>query len=113
MASGGTIGAHIVDKPSVLYGERPTGEEAFIPKYGDRSRSLGVLQQAAGWLGAQVTAGGQQQAYRGPAVSSSGGGERVIRVIVQDTNGRVLRQELIRDAVGRGVPQTTIRTAFP
>jgi TP901 family phage tail tape measure protein len=36
------------------YAEPQTGGEAFIPKYGDRDRSLGILDKAASWYGMQV-----------------------------------------------------------
>lgn len=50
-----------------------------------------------------------------PATRSGGGdgGERLIRVIVQDTSGRVLRNELIRDGMDRGLPPDTVRAAYP
>lgn len=53
------------------YAEPATGGEAFIPKYGDRSRSLGILDKAASWYGMQV---GQREEWRGmqPAVMPAG-----------------------------------------
>lgn len=36
------------------FAEPQTGGEAFIPKHGDRRRSLGILDTAAGWLGVTV-----------------------------------------------------------
>jgi hypothetical protein len=42
-----------------------------------------------------------------------GGGNSTITVIVKDTSGRTLRTEMIDDALGRGVPQATIRAAYP
>lgn len=36
------------------FAEPATGGEAFIPKYGDRDRSLGILDKAASWYGMQV-----------------------------------------------------------
>jgi TP901 family phage tail tape measure protein len=37
------------------FAEPATGGEAFIPKYGDRDRSLGILDKAASWYGMQVS----------------------------------------------------------
>lgn len=42
-----------------------------------------------------------------------GGGDRTITVIVKDTSGRTLKQELITDALGRGIPQSVVRAAYP
>ncbi|MBQ1060059.1 phage tail tape measure protein [Micromonospora sp. C41] len=36
------------------FAEPATGGEAFVPKYGDPARSLGILDQAASWYGATV-----------------------------------------------------------
>lgn len=51
MASGGAIEAHYTKSPTVLYGERETGGEAFVPRFGDARRSLGILDKAASWYG--------------------------------------------------------------
>lgn len=37
------------------FAEPGTGGEAFVPKRGDYSRSMAILNHAAGWYGAQVT----------------------------------------------------------
>lgn len=55
--SGRLIPAHITSSPTVLYGERSTGLEAFVPMRGDRDRSLDILRTAAGWYGARLTDG--------------------------------------------------------
>src|SRR5690606_15773016 len=47
MARGGAIEAHFATAPTILYGERETGGEAFIPRLGDRERSLSILGVAA------------------------------------------------------------------
>lgn len=53
----GGVDAHVVTSPTVLYGERETGGEAFIPRRGiDRGRALGILRVAADWYGAKVLA---------------------------------------------------------
>jgi TP901 family phage tail tape measure protein len=36
------------------FAEPGTGGEAFVPRFGDRGRSLGILSQAASWHGADV-----------------------------------------------------------
>lgn len=36
------------------FAEPATGGEAFIPRFGDRDRSLGILDKAASWYGMQV-----------------------------------------------------------
>jgi TP901 family phage tail tape measure protein len=46
--------ASIVDRPTMLFGERETGGEAYVPRHGNRARSLGILEQAAQWHGADV-----------------------------------------------------------
>ncbi|WBC13441.1 hypothetical protein O7600_20135 [Micromonospora sp. WMMA1998] len=46
------------------YAEPATGGEAFIPRYGNRERSLGILEHAARWYGQQVV----------PAGGGAGGG---------------------------------------
>lgn len=51
MAKGG-VDAHVVARPTVLYGERQTGGEAFIPRKGiSRKRAASILSVAAGWHG--------------------------------------------------------------
>lgn len=51
MASGG-IAAHITRSPTVLYGERATGAEAFIPMNGDADRSRAIWEHVGeNWLG--------------------------------------------------------------
>ena len=53
-ARGGMTPAHVATNQLIKYAEPQTGGEAYIPRYGDPSRALGVLQTAAGWFGAQV-----------------------------------------------------------
>jgi len=54
-AAAGRLDAGIVNQPTVLFGERQTGEEAFIPKQGiSQSRAMSILGEAASWHGAQV-----------------------------------------------------------
>src|SRR5690606_35969341 len=47
MARGGAIESHFATAPAILYCERETGGEAFIPRRGDRERSLSILGVAA------------------------------------------------------------------
>jgi hypothetical protein len=42
-----------------------------------------------------------------------GGGVAIIRLIVETPNGKVLRDEMISNAVSRNVPAATIRVAYP
>src|SRR5690554_1818788 len=59
----GGIEAHIAKDETILYGERATGGEAFIPRLGQRSRSIAVLREAASWYGLALRpAGGIQPA---------------------------------------------------
>lgn len=52
----GAIEPHIANQPTILYGERSTGGEAFIPRQGiSEHRAMGILGTAASWYGAQVT----------------------------------------------------------
>jgi TP901 family phage tail tape measure protein len=46
--------AGVVNQPSVLFGERATGGEAFIPRYGNPNRSKSILAQAADWYGMEL-----------------------------------------------------------
>lgn len=54
-----------------MIAEPGTGGEAFIPRFGDFNRSMGILNQAAGWYGAQL-------APRG--AGSTGGGVMELRI---------------------------------
>lgn len=44
---------------------------------------------------------------------SGGGGDRTIRIIVQDTSGRTLRDQLIKDAKNRGKGDDLVSAAYP
>jgi hypothetical protein len=65
-ATGRVMQAGVVSSPTVLFGERATEKEAFVPKRGSYGRSMGILQEAAGWYGADVVP-------RGGWASSGGG----------------------------------------
>lgn len=43
------------------FAEPATGGEAFVPRFGDTARSMGILSQAASWYGASVVRGGGTQ----------------------------------------------------
>lgn len=78
MAAGGMLGAHFATSPTVLYGERPTGGEAFIPKRGDLGRSRSIAETVVrDWLGGDVA-----WRDRGGRGAAAGG------VVVQNLNVR-------------------------
>jgi hypothetical protein len=58
----GGVDANIVTRPTVLYGERQTGAEAFIPQKGiSKQRAVDILGEAAHWYGyglAEMAQGG-------------------------------------------------------
>ncbi|MEU5939409.1 hypothetical protein ABZ807_09480 [Micromonospora sp. NPDC047548] len=70
MARGGMLAAHFTSSPTVLYGERETGGEAFIPRRGDLGRSRSIAETVVrDWLGGEVAWGGRGQAVAaGPEV---------------------------------------------
>jgi TP901 family phage tail tape measure protein len=89
------------DRTLYAFAEPETGGEAFVPKRGDRSRSLGILQQAAGWYGAQVVPQGG---------GWYGGGETSVKVYIGDQELRgMVRTEVsesnraVRRRVGSGM----------
>lgn len=72
------------------FAEPATGGEAFIPRRGNRARSLAILDQAAGWYGADVVTGKQWRGQRPLALAagdsettSSGMGRRFGSTIVE------------------------------
>ncbi|HJX87502.1 MAG TPA: hypothetical protein VJ277_08105, partial [Gemmatimonadales bacterium] len=64
-ATGRVMQAGIATSPTVLFGERETEQEAYIPKRGNYARSMGILQTAAGWMGADVVPRGGYMAGGG------------------------------------------------
>lgn len=79
MARGGTLNAHFVKKPTVLYGERQTGGEAYIPRKGSLRRSRVIAERVVrDWLGGDVSWGTKGPGPRRPA--PSGGGEVSVSV---------------------------------
>lgn len=92
-----------------MIAEPETGGEAFVPKRGNYKRSLGILQQAAGWYGASVQPGG-----------GAGGGwgamQQTINLdvrLVDPITGATTRRQLITDATNRNVPSGDIKAAYP
>lgn len=84
-----------------VWGEPETGGEAYIPLANDRrARSMSVLADVA-------------RRFNVPLGGGGGGGNRTITVVVKDTSGRVLRREMINDALDRGIHQTTVSAAYP
>jgi hypothetical protein len=75
---GRLVPAHVASSPTVLYGERGTGVEAFIPRDGiSAERGLAIADVAAGWHGGRVVAPWQWHGQRTPggdgATGMSGG----------------------------------------
>jgi hypothetical protein len=50
----GGVQANIATTPTILYGERETGGEAFVPRIGNKHRAVATLGQAASWYGHRV-----------------------------------------------------------
>jgi len=63
-----------------MIAEPQTGGEAFIPKYGNPTRSLGILAAAAGWYGAHVVPG-----Y---ATSNNSGGGIIVNIWASDPQAK-------------------------
>ena len=64
-ARAGVTPAHIQVGQRIKYAEPETGGEAFIPRLGDRRRSLAILQEAASWYGHQLSPGPMPMANGG------------------------------------------------
>ncbi|HEU4541766.1 MAG TPA: hypothetical protein VFR23_11630, partial [Jiangellaceae bacterium] len=82
------------------YAEPGTGGEAFIPRFGNRSRALNILDKAAAWHGAEVVPGG-------------GGGGTVININVSGRGDRSDEEfaRRIADKVGRIIARNGDRQA--
>lgn len=70
---GALIPAHVTTSPTVLYGERATRKEAFVPMQGDPRRSVPILSEAAGWYGMQVVPAGALAPMQVTAVAGGDG----------------------------------------
>jgi len=53
------------------FAEPATGGEAFIPRRGNRARSLAILDEAASWYGADIVTGTQWRGQRPVAIAST------------------------------------------
>jgi TP901 family phage tail tape measure protein len=77
--SGRLVPAHVATSPTVLFGERATGVEAFIPRDGiSAERGLAIADVAAGWHGGRVVAPWQWHGQRpagGDGGTGMGGGQ--------------------------------------
>lgn len=94
MARGGALEAHFARSPTVLYGERETGGEAFIPKRGDLGRSRGIAEKVVrDWLGGDVQWGDRR----------GGGGSSTINVNVTAYSDRFSLRQVLSDLAMQGV----------
>jgi hypothetical protein len=98
-----------------VYGiaEPETGGEAFVPRFGDYARSMGILSEAASWYGAAVQPLARSRAAAGiwPAGGASGtaGDDHSVHLTVQAARANLDYSELqawqrnaeIRQRVGR------------
>lgn len=63
--------AGVYTQPTIFFGERETGGEAMIPRLGNRTRSLGILDKAAGWYGMEMSPRGSNSTqYMGQATNN-------------------------------------------
>lgn len=69
-ATGGITQAHVQRHQRIKYAEPQTGGEAYIPRLGNRRRSMAVLQKAASWLGGRFVPGTLPMAAGGVVVST-------------------------------------------
>jgi TP901 family phage tail tape measure protein len=91
------------------FAEPATGGEAFIPRFGDRDRSMAILAQAAAWYGAQVVPRQQGWSPRGGGPTGgggggggSGGGVRVENLNVRAYSDRFSLAQIERELAMRG-----------
>lgn len=119
MARGGMIDAHFTRSPRVLYGERETGGEAFIPRKGDLMRSRRIATTVVrDWLGGDVSWATRGRGGATPGAASGGGdsgggmpevrvyiGEReltdMVRVEVSNNNRDTKRRASVGSGSGR------------
>lgn len=102
--------AGITRRPTVLFGERETGGEAFIPKFGSLNRSMRVLNEAADWYGADVV---PRQILHPPGAAT--GGPRVTievptTIVVPDEMGPIQTARVERAA--RRAASESVATAL-
>jgi hypothetical protein len=89
MAAGGiTAGIYPASNPPLIrFAEPATGGEAYIPRRGDTARSMGILDQAANWYGAQVVPRAAPVGMSRPVV---------VNVIAKSGDGHRLAAELMK-----------------
>ncbi|MDG9673031.1 hypothetical protein [Micromonospora sp. DH14] len=98
MAAGGMIESHFAKAPTVLYGERATGGEAFIPRRGDLGRSRGIAEKVVrDWLGGDVQWGNRRGGRGG------GGGVVVENLTVKAYSDRFSLRQVMSDLAMQGV----------
>ncbi|MEU8329817.1 hypothetical protein [Micromonospora sp. NPDC048839] len=97
MARGGAIQAHFAKAPTVLYGERETGGEAYIPRVGDLGRSRSIAETVVrDWLGGEVAWGDR----RG---GGARGGPTTVNVAVTAYSDRFSLRQVMQDLALQGV----------
>lgn len=103
MARGGAIEAHFASSPTILYGERETGGEAFIPRQGDTARSRTIAQTVVEeWLGGRVMwPGGGNGLTTAPSIG--GGTIRNTTVVINVNAGWIANPMQVEDQVTRVV----------
>jgi TP901 family phage tail tape measure protein len=100
-AGSGVTPAHIALGERIKYAEPETGGEAYIPRYGDHGRALGVLGVAAGWHKATVVPMGSMfhGSHRALSAASapSGGGDTIINLNVNVAGSVHSKESLARE----------------
>jgi TP901 family phage tail tape measure protein len=99
-AQGGLIQAGMVNQPTVLFGERATGGEAFIPRRGNVNRALQILNEAASWYGQEMRPSSQ---YGG------GGGGIVIQQTLSVSVAARVDKDRVREVVDDAVQKNNTR----
>jgi TP901 family phage tail tape measure protein len=99
--------AQVVHNPTILFGERETGGEAFVPRLGDPKRSGMILAEAASWYGyalvpAKDVMAAQAGFLMGAGFAGPAHGEAMPRSVIEPV-GRV--------AAGPGVTVIDARTS--
>lgn len=95
--SGRLVPAHITGSPTVMYGERATGREAYVPMHGDPARSLTILAEAASWYGMAMT---RPMPHSAPAAHT--GGPSTVNVNVAPYSGQFSLKQVMDDLAYRG-----------
>ncbi|HET6504766.1 MAG TPA: hypothetical protein VFG87_28790 [Amycolatopsis sp.] len=70
------------------FAEPQTGGEAFVPRFGDYGRSMGILDQAARWYGARVMPAGGGS-FGGTITVVLSGGDAATRAVMQNIRAEV------------------------